>query len=169
MLRIPPIAPLKLGRKRRLLPLQRCVGRAHYRLPQVVKAVRQVPRALHGQLVELVRLVRGDDADDGVQAVQLVRDGGCEGAVGVLLERGGEVVVGLGVVDLDVAEAAWVGGLHALVLGLRLGDGVGRRTWDDAQPFLVDGVSEEGGAVLGNEFGVWGESFDLLGDCSKEV
>lgn len=74
--------------------------------------------------------------------MELVGHGGSEGVVGVEDERGGEVVVGGGVVDGDVAEAAG----------------------DNVEPALLDGVGKEGRYVGGDEGGVGGEFGDLLGD-----
>ena len=92
-----------------MLPLERDVAAAHDALPQVFKAVSEVPGPFLGHHLWPIGRDRGEGADDGVQAVQLVGHGSSECSVRVALERVGEVVVvvfflrGGFVVDSDVA------------------------------------------------------------------
>ena len=108
MLRIPPITPTPIlapliCRKRRRCPLQRYIPRTHNRLPDILKAVIDMPRHFDDLGVprrqnEIVRV------EDGVEAVELVGHGCCvDGLVGVIVNGLGEVVVFGGVFDVDVA------------------------------------------------------------------
>ena len=67
----------------------------------------QVPCSLRGCLVGIARRHGCDDADDGVEAVELVGDGRGESRVGVCFYFAWEVVVIFGIVDCDVAESSW--------------------------------------------------------------
>lgn len=108
---IPPIGPANPLRKRRLLALERRIRCTHNRLPDIVKAMRNMPV----RILDLDRrghVVAGGEVvirvHDHVQAVQLVRHGGgVDGLVVVLLlDHGGrEVGVVLRVGDVEEAEA----------------------------------------------------------------
>lgn len=78
MLRIPPIATLKPWWKSGMLPLQRHVPAAHDALPQIIKAVAEMPRALFRQLVHVVRSVGSHHLNDGMQAMELMGYGSRE-------------------------------------------------------------------------------------------
>jgi hypothetical protein len=97
MLTIPPITAAIVIRKRRLKALKRHIGTTHNCLPHIIKAMNHVPVVVFFELV-----ARGEarvDGGDGVEAVQLVRHGGCEDG-GVGPDYGSwEVVVVFGVGD----------------------------------------------------------------------
>lgn len=100
---VPAIAARRAVREGRVLALERRVATAQDGLPQVFEAVRQVAR--HLRLDVCARRQAGEDLDDVVQAVQLVRDRrGEDGHVaGVAFESVREVVVLGGVLHLDEA------------------------------------------------------------------
>lgn len=105
MLTIPPIAPAIMVRKRRLEAFKRHICAAQNRLAHVIEAMDHVPVVVVFKRV--VGREAGVDGDDGVQAVQLVRHGGCEdGGVGPDY-GGGQVVVILRVGDGLEAHALW--------------------------------------------------------------
>jgi hypothetical protein len=97
MLTIPPITAAIVIRKRRLKALKRHIGTTHNCLPHIIEAMNHVPMVVFFELV-----ARGEarvDGGDGVEAVQLVRHGGCEDG-GVGPDYGSwEVVVVFGVGD----------------------------------------------------------------------
>ena len=66
VLRIPPVAPISALRERRLRPLQRHITTAHDALPQVVKAMRKVPRSFLAKALGFSGLEGGVGFDDGV-------------------------------------------------------------------------------------------------------
>jgi hypothetical protein len=79
--------------------------------------VAEMPRSLRWQLVELIGGVSGHDLNDRVQAVKLVGHRGRKRRVRVELERGGKVVVGLGVIDSNVAETSYDTGRQSKFTG----------------------------------------------------
>jgi len=107
MLRIPTVAADESRWKRRGLSFERHISTAHYRLSQILETMAQVPGSFGRCLVGIAGRHGCDDADDGMEAVELMGDGRGESRVGVCFYFAWEVVVIFGVVDCDVAESSW--------------------------------------------------------------